>query len=318
MQILKIGQVFTIRWVSSSFNTVKAVLKDFPVLAHHFQSASEDGSRSGAEKAKYTGLHKHLTSTGFLSDLATMKDVLRELQSLSLKLQKRDTSLVDASRHIHQTIEVLSAMKDNGGKTELKVTAGITSGQFKGVDMRETQPKIKKSQFYQSIIDNLTRRLPDSELVTMLKPMDQHFWPKDRRELVLFGESEVGKFAKLLGESATEAVSEFRDWKLQGKEHQAIKDHNGLLRAAAKTLYVAQVTVGNLLPSLTLFPLYHVEKPSAINYKSGAGLVSVERSMFLDTFLHALVDIGEVIKGEHPALVTRITVSHPPSAQSTF
>ncbi|KAF3858871.1 hypothetical protein F7725_012072 [Dissostichus mawsoni] len=98
----------------------------------------------------------------------------------------------------------------------------------------------------------------------------------------------------------------------------AIKDHNGLLRAAAKTLYVAQVTVGNLLPSLTLFPLYHVEKPSAINYKSGAGLVSVERSMFLDTFLHALVDIGEVIKGEHPALVTRITVSHPPSAQSTF
>ncbi|KAK1896086.1 Zinc finger protein 862, partial [Dissostichus eleginoides] len=51
MQILKIGQVFTIRWVSSSFNTVKAVLKDFPVLAHHFQSASEDGSHSGAEKA---------------------------------------------------------------------------------------------------------------------------------------------------------------------------------------------------------------------------------------------------------------------------
>ncbi|KAI9541134.1 hypothetical protein NQZ68_033594 [Dissostichus eleginoides] len=151
-----------------------------------------------------------------------MKDVLRELQSLSLKLQKRDTSLVDASRHIHQTIEVLSVTKDNDGKTELKVKAGITSGQFKGVDIRETQPKVKKSQFYQSIIDNLTRRLPDSELVTMLKPMDQHFWPKERTELVLFGESEVGKFAKLLGESATEAVSEFRDWKLQqqGKEHQ--------------------------------------------------------------------------------------------------
>ncbi|KAJ4926412.1 hypothetical protein JOQ06_008586 [Pogonophryne albipinna] len=222
MQILKIGQVFTIRWVSSSYNTVKAVLKDFPVLAHHFKYASEDGSRSGAEKAKYTGLLKHLTSTGFLTDLATMKDVLRELQSLSLKLQKRDTSLVDASRYIHQTIEVLSATKDNDGITELKVKAGITSGQFKGVDIRETQPKVKKSQFDQSIIDNLSRRLPDSELVTMLKPMDQHFWPKERTELVLFGEREVGKFAKLLGESATEA--EFRDWKLQqqGKEHQEI------------------------------------------------------------------------------------------------
>lgn len=53
------------------------------------------------------GLHRHLTSTGFLADLVTVKDVLCELQSLSLKLQKLDTSLVDASRHIHQTIEVL-------------------------------------------------------------------------------------------------------------------------------------------------------------------------------------------------------------------
>ncbi|KAK1896134.1 Ribose-phosphate pyrophosphokinase [Dissostichus eleginoides] len=121
-----------------------------------------------------------------------MKDVLHELQSLSLKLQKRDTSLVDASRHIHQTIEVLSATNNKDGKTELKVKAGITSGQFKGVDIRETQPKVKKSQFYQSIIDNLTRRLPDSELVTMLKPMDQHFWPKERTELVLFGKVRWG------------------------------------------------------------------------------------------------------------------------------
>lgn len=83
---------------------MKSVLKDFPVLAHHFQSTSEDGSHSGVEKAKYTGLHRNLTSTGFLADLVTMKDVLRELQSLSLKLQKLDTSLVDASHHIHQTI----------------------------------------------------------------------------------------------------------------------------------------------------------------------------------------------------------------------
>lgn len=190
------------------------------MLARHFQSASEDASRSGVEKAKYIGLLKHLTSTGFLADLATMKDVLRELQSLSLKLQKRDTSLVDASRHIHQTIEVLDAMKDQGGETEMKVKDDITSGQFKGVDLTEMQPKIRKSQFYQSIIDNLTRRLPDSELVTMLKPIDQHFWPKERTELVLFGEREVGKFAKLLGESVSQAVSEFRDWKLQGKEYQ--------------------------------------------------------------------------------------------------
>ncbi|CAB1428695.1 unnamed protein product [Pleuronectes platessa] len=86
-----------------------------------------------------------------VTDLAVMKDVLRELQGLSLRLQRRDTSLVDASRYVHQTIEVLSAMKEDA----------------------------------------------------------------ERSDLVLFGEREVGRFAKLLGESSTEAIEEFRDWKLQ-------------------------------------------------------------------------------------------------------
>jgi len=46
----------------------------------------------------------------------------------------------------------------------------------------------------------------------------------------------------------------------------AIKDHNYLLGAAAQTLHVAQVTAGDLLPGL-MFPLHHVEKPSAINHQ---------------------------------------------------
>ncbi|KAK0133231.1 E3 SUMO-protein ligase KIAA1586 [Merluccius polli] len=236
MQILKIGKIFTIRWVSSSFRTVKAVLKDFPVLARHFRIATEDNSYTGADRAKYAGLLKHLTSTGFVSDLAVMKDVLRELQGLSLRLQRRETSLVDASRHIHQTIEVLAAMKEIGGKTESKIQASITSGQLKNVVLRETQPKINKGQFYQSIIDNLKKRLPDSELVAMLKPLNAHFWPSDRSELVLFGEHEVGKFAKLLGEPATEAVNEYRDWKLQGSQSFQGKTLKKLIIASSTVL----------------------------------------------------------------------------------
>lgn len=42
MQILKIGQIFTIRWVASSFRTVKAVWNDYPALAHQFRTAMED------------------------------------------------------------------------------------------------------------------------------------------------------------------------------------------------------------------------------------------------------------------------------------
>ncbi len=80
----------------------------------------EDTSRCDTERKKFRGLHKLLTSTGFLADLACMKDALRELQSLSLKLQRRETSLVDASCYIQQTIDILTAMKDCGGKSTQK------------------------------------------------------------------------------------------------------------------------------------------------------------------------------------------------------
>lgn len=156
VQILKIGHIFTLRWVASSFQTVKAVWKDYPALARQFKTATDDtSSRSDTERQKFRGLHKLLTSTGFLADLATMKDVLRELKSLSLKLQRRETSLVDASCYIQQTIDVLTAMEISGGKSTQKVEEGIATGMFKDVELSESRPKINRLQFYQSIIDSL-------------------------------------------------------------------------------------------------------------------------------------------------------------------
>ncbi|KAK1880923.1 E3 SUMO-protein ligase KIAA1586 [Dissostichus eleginoides] len=60
-----------------------------------------------------------------------MKDILRELQSLSLKLQRREMTLVDSSVHIKQTINVLTAMKTTGGRSTKKAEQGASSGFFK-------------------------------------------------------------------------------------------------------------------------------------------------------------------------------------------
>uniref|UniRef100_W5NFA3 Uncharacterized protein n=1 Tax=Lepisosteus oculatus TaxID=7918 RepID=W5NFA3_LEPOC len=65
-QILKIGQISNIRWVASGFNTVKAVWKDLPVLAHHFKTASEDASRSATERQKYKKIKQSLSSLLFV------------------------------------------------------------------------------------------------------------------------------------------------------------------------------------------------------------------------------------------------------------
>lgn len=67
-----IGKIFTLRWVASSFNAVKAV--DYPALARQFR----------AERRKFRGLHKLLTGPGFFG--RCMKDVLRELQNVLLRL----------------------------------------------------------------------------------------------------------------------------------------------------------------------------------------------------------------------------------------
>ncbi|XP_060788818.1 E3 SUMO-protein ligase KIAA1586-like [Neoarius graeffei] len=216
-EIVKIGQIFTIRWVASSFRTVKAVWKDFPALALHFKTSSEDTSRTDVERQKYKGLLKHLINSGFVEDLAVMKDILRELQSLSLKLQKREISLVDSSLAIQQTINVLTAMNTTGGgKSTKKAELSVSSGLFKGVELNEGRAKINRPCFYESVIASLVKRLPESNLVLTLKALDKRFWPGEQEDLILHGEPEVQGLAKALGEPTRDAVEQFRDWKLHG------------------------------------------------------------------------------------------------------
>ncbi|KAF3834440.1 hypothetical protein F7725_025644 [Dissostichus mawsoni] len=200
---------------AADFRTVKAVWNNYPALASHFKVASEDPSRNDTERKKFLGLHKQLSNAGFVADLACMKDMLRELQALSLRLQQRDIDIVSANCQIQQCIDVLSAMKECGGKSAQKAEERITQGLFKGLELVESSGKIKRGQFYQSVIDNLKKRMPESDLVNMLKPLNKRFWPQDRNALILYGEKEIRALAKALDESASEAVQELRDWKLQ-------------------------------------------------------------------------------------------------------
>ncbi|KAK0142237.1 hypothetical protein N1851_020068 [Merluccius polli] len=133
--------------------------------------------------------------------------MLRELQVLSLRLQQRDMDIVSANCQIQQCIDVLSAMKECGGKSAQKAEERITQGLFKGLELIESSGKIKRGQFDQSVIDNLKKRMPESDLVNMLKPLNKRFWPQDRNALILYGEKEIRALAKTLGESASEAVA---------------------------------------------------------------------------------------------------------------
>ncbi|KAK5888612.1 hypothetical protein CesoFtcFv8_014688 [Champsocephalus esox] len=107
-------------------------------------------------------------------------------------------------------------MKTTGGRSTKKAEQGVSSGFFKDVELTEGRGKINKPRFYESVVATLTKRLPESSLVEALKALDKRFWPGEQEDLTLFGEQEVHRLAKSLGEPAGEAVEQFRDWKLQG------------------------------------------------------------------------------------------------------
>jgi len=96
LNLKRIGKVFTVRWVASSFRAVSPVwhsFHSFPALAQHFQNASKDEIRQSTEKARLKGLLSKLCTTSFVKNLALMADVLNEQKNLSETLQNRSTTL---------------------------------------------------------------------------------------------------------------------------------------------------------------------------------------------------------------------------------
>lgn len=122
------------------------------------------------------------------------------------------TSLTDASRWTHLTMEVLEAMKTTSGKSLAK----ITSCMFKGITLEASKENINKGQFLQAVIDNLSVSSESGRRTELLAPLEPSCWPKDRNSLVLYGEKEIHDLAKHLGVPTRAAVEEYRFWKLEG------------------------------------------------------------------------------------------------------
>jgi hypothetical protein len=114
-QLLKIGRIFDVRWVSSSHRTVCAVWRSFQALSTYFLKSSEAPSKDGNERQKFKGLAKRLCSPQFVCNLGLLHDVFQELSNLSLQLQKRSMTIPYAESMISRTVRVLQLFKDLPG-----------------------------------------------------------------------------------------------------------------------------------------------------------------------------------------------------------
>jgi len=84
-------------------------------LCFQLCDASEDQSTKGKDRAKALGMSKKISSFEFVSQLALIRDILDVLHGLSLYLQKRDASILDAGDRFQTAMKTLKALKTCNG-----------------------------------------------------------------------------------------------------------------------------------------------------------------------------------------------------------
>ena len=218
VELLKIGRVLDVRWVASSFRTVRAVWTSYPALFHHFSQAAVEGTDS-KERSQFKGLAAKLSTSAFLLNLAVMYDALEELSELSESLQAESISLHKAHRLITRQVEVFVSRKTEGGERYLTACQAVASGVFNDVPIAhssaKTDKEINRAQFYQSLADSISARLmpaaekPIVECVNVLFPA---VWPS--AVATEYGEMELKQACNtFLAHYSTDLKQQYRDFK---------------------------------------------------------------------------------------------------------
>jgi hypothetical protein len=154
-------------------------------------------------RAKAMGLANKIQSFTFIAELALLKDILTTLKHLSLYLESRSASILDAKDRLDTTVHTLTALKTADGLTFSEFRQQIAAGgKFNGIEVTRTKDdenafEQMRLQFVQALLDNLLRRCPDRLLLNAGAVLSPSSWPVDRTERALFGDKEVVRMATL-------------------------------------------------------------------------------------------------------------------------
>lgn len=161
-QLRKIGRIFNVRWVASSYAIVSACGEITSLCAIISKLLPKIQKEVQKDRSTFLGMLKRIRSPEFLIDLGLMYDTLHELSNLSLLLQERGTSIVYADKLIRRTIQVLETMKDKGNGTKsLEAKSAATQLKFHCVELTENKKleTVNEKQFLASLINHLRAQL---------------------------------------------------------------------------------------------------------------------------------------------------------------
>lgn len=219
VQFRKIGKVFDVRWLSSSYNAVNALYQSVSALTMQLEEAADDVTSLSKDRAKCSGMVKKLRSWSFLAEVILVRDVLIPLRDMSLFLQRRSASILDAKGIVETTINTLTSLKTVDGLSLADFHDQIAAdGKFDGIEVTRSNNDeaaflTMRVQFIQALIDNLSARFPNRQLLEVGSVLSPSSWPDNEVERVLFGDRELIRIAQLCNVDCSKALDQFRQYK---------------------------------------------------------------------------------------------------------
>ena len=214
----RIGRVLGVRWVASSFRTVKAIWMMYAALHSHLTAAGQDVNRTSSERSMYSGLAVKLSLDAFLRNLGLMMDALEELKDLSEALQARDIRLSQAVNLIKRQTDVFTAMSEDpeNGPFYRKACEAVQQGSFNGIALHgdRGQEVINPTKFYEALCQSMKERMVRSEeesLFTKINILNPETWPSPLP--VMYGESELRELCDQVKVGFTGVKQAYREYK---------------------------------------------------------------------------------------------------------
>ena len=115
--VIRIGRVLGTRWCASSRRALQAIWQNYPAVAKQFAD--------NITRPPFGGLHKILTSSTFLKNLALMLDAFGEVSELSIALQSESTTLSKAYELVKRCIIALAQDIAHTNIAEESCIAGV-------------------------------------------------------------------------------------------------------------------------------------------------------------------------------------------------
>ncbi|XP_047115697.1 E3 SUMO-protein ligase KIAA1586-like [Schistocerca piceifrons] len=209
-QLLKLGRIFRVDLVASSFNAVRTLLESHSSLVHLFEKLINDGFRSTQERSKFEGLLKHLTKLLLVMVLVMLYEALDILQVLPFFMQNRNSSVLKAKQEIDMAIRTLETLKTNDSPRFRMIVQELEEKRtFKGVLIKE--PSCAEYNRFQTFQKKLFQSLDVALLIS-------DTWPSDDYEHVFYGDMSISRLCnevnfKLRKSTRASLVKDFRIYK---------------------------------------------------------------------------------------------------------